>query len=282
VKRAAGGGLELRRATPAGGPSEVVYRRKPGNWIETLGTVSPDGRYYAGMMRLDSRWKMFGIFLLDIAAGRETIIDRDPFIFNAHTQFEPGRGKMLMIQHNRGGSYDPDGKLRALVGPEGATLYMLSVPEGKRTTLQVGTPHTTPATGHETWIGTTGELLLSVVPGGEFSVEKGTLLAVGAGRPARVVARGYAFNHLGVSTCGRYFIADDWRGACKLLAGSIRTGRTAVVCESRASMRGPQNTHPHAYFSPDRKWVIYNSDRSGFPHIYAARVPEDMLESLDG
>jgi len=97
-----------------------------------------------------------------------------------------------------------------------------------------------------------------------------------------VVARGYAFNHLGVSNCGRYFIADDWRAPCKLVAGSIRTGRTAVVCASKASMRGPQNTHPHAYFSPDLKWVIYNSDRSGFPHIYAARLPEGLIESLDG
>jgi hypothetical protein len=27
-------------------------------------------------------------------------------------------------------------------------------------------------------------------------------------------------------------------------------------------------------------WVIFNSSRSGFPHIYAARVPDGLLDSL--
>lgn len=34
----------------------------------------------------------------------------------------------------------------------------------------------------------------------------------------------------------------------------------------------PKNrrVHAHAYLTPDLKWVIFNSDRDGFPHIYAA------------
>jgi hypothetical protein len=28
------------------------------------------------------------------------------------------------------------------------------------------------------------------------------------------------------------------------------------------------------------KWLIFNSDRSGFPHLYAASVPDGMIEEL--
>jgi hypothetical protein len=45
-------------------------------------------------------------------------------------------------------------------------------------------------------------------------------------------------------------------------------------------MGRPQNTHPHAYLTPDLKWVVFNSDRRGFPHIHVASVPEGMIETL--
>jgi len=151
--------------------------------------------------------------LINLENSAETIIDRDPFIFNPHPQFEPGVSEQLMIQHNRGGQFSPEGKRIRLVGPEGATLYLLSVPGGERTELQVGKPFTTAATGHETWIGKTKEILLTVMADGDYAPDKGNLLAVRAGSPPRVVAKGYKFNHLGVSRCGRFFCCDDWQGA---------------------------------------------------------------------
>jgi len=86
--------------------------------------------------------------------------------------------------------------------------------------------------------------------------------------------------HVGVSRCGRLFSCDDWQGAFKLVIGSNATGETAVVCESKSSPARSQNTHPHPYLTPDLKWVIFNSNRSGFPHVYAASVPEGMVEGL--
>ena len=272
--------LSLMRADLSKGTPEEVYQIAGESSFVSLGTVSTDERYYVCGRRLGDDYRMFGIMLVDLQKGAETIIDRDPFILNPHPQFERGSGNDLMIQHNRGGKYTPEGKRIRLVGPEGATLYLLSVPEGGRTELRVGTPHTTPVTGHETWIGVTKEILLTVIADGDYAPDKGNLLAVGAGSPARIVANGYKFNHLGVSRCGRFFCCDDWRGTAKIVIGSILTGRTAVVCESRASMGSPQNTHPHAYLTPDLKWVIFNSDRSGFPHVHAASVPEGMIEGL--
>ena len=102
------------------------------------------------------------------------MIDRDPHIFNPHPQFEPGQGKRLMIQHDRNRTVGPGGKT-PITSPDGATLYLLSVPDGKREPLRIGRPCTTSCTGHEAWIGTTGEMLLSVVASGDFVPAKGSL-----------------------------------------------------------------------------------------------------------
>ncbi len=275
-----GGRLSLRRADLSQEISETIYTFGDGPRPGSLGTVSADGRYYAAGCRADEKWQMFGIMLVDLKAGRQSIIDRDPFILNPHPQFEPGQSRHLMIQHNRGGRYTPDGKLQRLVGPEGATLYLLSVPDGKRTELQVGKPFTTPCTGHEAWIGDTNEMLLSVSAQGDYAAEKGNLLGVRAAQPARVVAKGYRFNHVGVSRCGKLFCCDDWRGTYQVVIGSVTTGKTAVVCDSKTSPGRSQNTHPHAYLTPDLKWVIFNSNRSGHPHVHAASVPPEMIQDL--
>ncbi len=272
--------LDLMRANLSKGTREKIYQMEDMTDINSFGTVSADGRYYAFGKRLGSDYKMFGILLVDLQEGIMAIIDRDPFILNPHPQFEPGGSRELMIQHNRGGKYTPEGKRIQLVGPEGATLYLLSVPDVERTELQVGKPYTTPATGHEAWIGETGEILLTVMAEEDYEPYKGNLLAVRAGTPARVLAKGYKFNHVGVSRCGRFFCCDDWQGTAKLVIGSISSGRTAVVCESKTSRSGAQNTHPHAYLTPDLKWVIFNSDRNGFPHVHAASVPDSILEKL--
>ncbi len=274
--------VDLLRADLATGKIERVYRLQDGVSIRSLGTVSSDRRYYAGGTKVGRGWTMFDVLLVDLEQGTQTILDRDPFILNPHPQFEPAEGKQLMIQHNRGGKYSSEGKLERLVGPEGATLYLLSVPGGKRTPLEVGLPYTTPCTGHEAWIGNSGEMLLSVSASGDYAPEKGNLLGVRAGRAARVVAKGYRFNHVGVSRCGRLFSCDDWQGAYKIVIGSTRSGETAVVCESKTSPGRGQNTHPHAYLTPDLKWVIFNSNRTGFPHVYAASVPESMAAELCG
>lgn len=272
--------LDLMQVDLAKGTPRQVYRIEGEPRPRSLGTVSADGRYYATGKLLDEAYTMFGILLIDLKTGAKTILDRDPFILNPHPQFEPGVSKQLMIQHNRGGKYTPDGKLERLVGPEGATLYLASVPDGKRTTLQVGKPYTTPCTGHEAWIGKTQEILLTVSASGDFAPPKGNLLDVRAGGPARVVGRGHAFNHVGVSRCGGFFCCDDWRAPYPLVIGSTKTGRSGVVCESKTKAGQAQNTHPHGYLTPDLKWVIFNSNRSGLAHIYAARVPDGMIASL--
>jgi len=53
-----------------------------------------------------------------------------------------------------------------------------------------------------------------------------------------------------------------------------------VVCDSKTVPGRAQSTHPHGYLTPDLKWVIFNSNRSGEPHVHAASVPEGLIEKL--
>ena len=67
---------------------------------------------------------------------------------------------------------------------------------------------------------------------------------------------------MGTSICGRFFSCDDGP-TTDVIIGSIETGRNVVVCCSETSFGSEQHTHPHPYLTPDLKWVIFNSDRSG-------------------
>jgi len=278
LKHTGGDALDLMRADLVEGKPQKVYRLERERLTGSLGTVTTDGRYYArGVCPLDDQWKTFGIRLVDLEQGQQKILDQDPFIFNAHPQLEPGEGKTLMVQQNRGSKFSPEGKRLRSCGPEGATLYLVSVPGGKRTPLEVGKPHTAPISGHQAWIGTTKEILLTA---------GGNLLAVRAGEPTRVVVKEtpYRFYHIGSSRCGRLFCCGDRRGGYNVVIGSPQTGETARICDAKTKTIGPprtiKNTHPRPYLMPDLKWVIFQSNRTGWPHIYAARVPEGIVEEL--
>lgn len=39
----------------------------------------------------------------------------------------------------------------------------------------------------------------------------------------------------------------------------------------------PQHTHPHPSFSPDNRYVVYTSDKTGYAQIYEVEIPEAML-----
>ncbi len=272
---------ELVRLDLGTGESKVIFEFPEDFKPLGLGTMSPDERYYAYGVTLGYDPRMFGIELVDLQTGAREIITTDPDIFNPHTQFEPSEGKQIMVQHNRGCRFLPDGTRVLPLGPEGATEFLVDIPGGNITRLRLGPPFTPSITGHETWIGATREILLSVRATGGYAPEKGNLLSVKAGAPPRVISKGYRFNHVGTSPCGRFFFCDDWQGASKLIVGSIKTGKNTVICEAHTSRGSAQNTHAHPYLSPDLKWLVFNSDRSGDPQIHAATVPPEVVENLE-
>jgi len=248
-------------------------------FVRALGSMSPDGRTYITATMVEPG--RYGIVEYDLDAGARAIIHEDADICNAHPQLEPGEGRRILVQHNRGCEFDEQGRCLRLVGDLGATLYLIDIDGSNHQKLPVGKPFTHPVQGHQCWIGTTGDILLTITGSGDEAREKGNLLTLTPGDEAtRVVAKGHNYCHPNASRNGRFFVSDTSPSAL-IVVGSIRTGRTQVLCESGSSFGRPQYTHPHPYLTPDCRWVIYNSDRTGIPQVHAARVPEGLLEELD-
>ena len=281
--RDAGEMMEIARLAPAGegaSAKEEVVAARPKLPRNGCITISPDERYVACGWTLSYQPPRFVIELFDIEKGERRVICEQVDICNPHPQFERGQGRQILIQHNRGCEHTPDGTLVRLVGEQGATLFLLDI-EGNITRLQVGAPYTKPCTGHETWIGKTGEVILTVDAFGDFGAEHGNILGVRAGEAHRVIAKGHAMNHIGAPPCGRYFSADGNKPD-EIIVGSTVTGKTAVVAPARSTYeKFGQASHPHAYLSPDGRWMVFNSDRTGRPEVYAASIPAELLAGLD-
>jgi len=100
---------------------------------------------------------------------------------------------------------------------------------------------------------------------------------------ARPLAPGYRLNHISVSVCGRFYVGDaTGLEGVPLVVGSVRTGRSAIVCFSETTPGSPQWIHTHLYITPDNGSLIFNSDRSGVPQVYRLVLPAGLLEGLDG
>jgi len=264
---------ELVRLDLSSLTTKVVFELPPDYRPRGNATVSPDERYICYGVTLSWSPQLFGIEAIDLEKGSREVIVEDPYICNPHTQFDPTHGRRVMVQHNRGCRFTPEAVREAMTGPEGATEFLVDIPSGRIARLMVGTPHTPPISGHEAWVSGSDEMLFTVRAEGAYSIERGNLIGIRPDGSRRTVASGYNYNHVGTSPCGQYFWADDYRDASTLTIGSVASGRTAVVCDARTSMGRLQASHAHPWCSPDMKWVVFNSDRTGRTEIYAARIP---------
>ncbi|MCC6446451.1 MAG: PD40 domain-containing protein [Armatimonadetes bacterium] len=65
----------------------------------------------------------------------------------------------------------------------------------------------------------------------------------------------------------RYALAGDWAAAA-----SEREKSLSWMEMKTDTIYGPQWTHPHPAFSPDHRRIVYTSDASGYPQVYAAEI----------
>ena len=243
--------------------------------------LSPDERYMAYSYALSYRPQRFAIAIADLRSGQCNVVHEDPYTCNTHLQFERVHGRQLLVQHNRGCRFSPEGRCEVLCGKEGCVLFLLDVPSGRVTPLEVGPPHTASCSGHETWLGTAGDVLLTLNIQEDYDFGKGPIMVARPGSRARPVCAPREMNHIGAPGSGRLFCADTY-SPDEIIVGSPKTERATTVCPARTSYRrGTPDTHPHAYLSPDLRWVLFNSDRTGVLQVYAAAVPPAMVEGLE-
>lgn len=277
---------EIVRIDLTTGKSEVRFSvPADGHGFDCHPAVSPDGRYLAYTKALSFNPQRFGIFLADRDSGHCECIHEDPFICNAHSQFDAGEGRTLMVQHNRGCEYTPDGKMTKCVGDDdGCTIFLIDIPSAKVTRLPIGKPFTAALTGHEAWVGQSDSIIVTVESNHAYSGTHdpdGNILLIRSDGTYQTLAPGTAMMHIGTTPCGRYFYADGAPEG-RIIVGSPQTGKIMDICRSRTrnSREFGQKAHSHAYLSPDFRKVVFNSDRTGSPQVYVASLPEGLLKEL--
>ncbi len=141
---------------------------------------------------------------------------------------------------------------------------------------------------HETWLPGTAELVVANWPHGVIGVD------IETGGVRQICT----FNawHPCVNRQGRLMCADTTFPDRGLLLFNPKDGigEPKLLCLPQSSNRGahwntdhcpyddgpvkvyaPQHTHPHPSFSPDGKYIVFTSDRTGDAQVYEVKVGEE-------
>lgn len=275
---ASNGGEELMRLNLDDGATTCIHELPEPIAPRSRPAISDDERYMAYCVALSYEPQRFGIRLIDLHSGCDELVHEDPHIWNAHLQFEPG-ARRLLVQHNRGSRFSPEGERLQKCGPEGKTVFLLSVPGGEVTRMKAGPPHTPDTTGHEAWVPGSGGVVFTTAPSDDVNADTGNLFRVRPGEAPAHAVRGGLYNHIATSRCGGYVALDTLRTGERLYVGSLSTGRVTDIGPTGTDQRyGQQETHPHPWLSSDLRWMVFNSTRTGCTQIYAAELPPGVVE----
>lgn len=279
-----------------------IYREEDPSAPLPGGSVSPDQRYVIGMTpRLKGRGApVFQIIRLDLKQQVREVIFEHPEICNPHLQYNPVHGKQILIQNNVGVRLKRDGSTEQYQ-TAGCKLFVIDQDGRHQRYVPAGPPVTRGITGHECFVADTGRVLFSA--GWVMHTDRdwrhdplhprGNVFTARPGdrKPTLFEAPEHKFNHVCVSRCGRYFVADSHTGKgmfengrfkpVALVIGNLESGKYRTLVEdTEGTSGGNQCTHTHPYLTADSRYVIYNADPSGIPQVFAARIPSGFLDSL--
>jgi oligogalacturonide lyase len=145
---------------------------------------------------------------------------------------------------------------------------------------------------HEVWIPGTRELAFVDWPHGIRCIQVDT----GAERRVTSINAWHAVcNHQGTLMVADTNFPDM---GIQLFSPRDGIGSARTLCYPEASNQGehwggpfpyengpikvyaPQHTHPHPSFSPDSRYIVFTSDRTGYAQVYEAEIPADLLGEI--
>ncbi|MBI85974.1 MAG: hypothetical protein CMJ81_22490 [Planctomycetaceae bacterium] len=256
-------------------------------------SITPDNRWIIG-----TEWvkgaeadgsPLKRCYALDTRTGQQRVILQDPDNRNSHAQSELGNGGRWMYQ--------------LLVSPGRVPVFVRELfGSADPVQLPFGGQWSAESTGHMAWIGTTGRVACAVQWDREARQHvprhpDGNLLIAAPGdtKPQVFAAPEHGFYHVSISRCGRYFVCDDWMdyeptgildakpGPIRIVIGNLKTGKYRVLIHD-CQCYGLGSTaafEPNPYMTADNRWVIYNGSPFGSTQVFAAKLREDFLSSLD-
>lgn len=232
----------------------------------SYGTVSPDHAYYAASVHHDDG--SCEVYLVDLRTGSGRVLAETREHHLKHEQFSLDGKNHVLIQANK----LPDVK-QVLLGT-------MEVDGEGVAWLAADRPHTPRPTGHEAWIGGTHRVFFSTAYEPRDGANVWTV-GVGEAAPGPACHTLTRFGHVGVSRCGRYWVADaTGEDGIPIYAGSFASKRVRRLVTSRTAHDGEQWSHTHPYLTADNRWLVFTSNRTGLPQVFGARVPDEFWQSL--
>lgn len=272
--------LERQSVLPAG-----TVKQYPQMMLET---ATADDRWLVGY-EPDGKGAFRGI-ALEVATGKVRVHLENPDNRNPHTQADTAGGTRLVQQ------------LLPVSAPERVVVVTKDIQSSEVTELPIGGKHSAESSGHMAWIAGTGKVACAIGWDREHRRQdarhpQGNLAIAGPGdtKPRIIGAPDHGYYHVSISKCGKYFVCDDFMvyradafnkgvpGPVRIVVGSIESGKARVLlrdCQSYG-LAGASRYEPTPYFTADNQHVIYNGSPLGINQVFAARVPEGLLESLD-
>jgi hypothetical protein len=288
---------ELIRLDLATQRKQIVYEQWDiGAGFEfTIQSVTPDGRYLIGVEFLPGYRS--AIVRIDLHKQTWEHIYEHPEVLT-HLQINPANGRDILVQLNRGSGLDHQRRSRRVENPlVGATHFLIDINGKNERPLAIGEPHTSQTTGHSSWIGDTGRVVIAchwqdarVERAGALDARypQGNMFHVGPGeaRPTCIDAPEHRFNHCSASRCGKYWVSDSYPknipGPIPIVIGNFATGKhRTLVSDCKASCGNGAATHPHPYITGDNGHVVFNADVYHLGQVYKATIPPAFLASLD-
>ena len=271
---------QVKRMSPLTFERETVFEI-PGEleWVGGIVSVDYSGtRFLAGAR---GKSGLYGIAVIEPAAETARIVYEGKDIRNPHGQYSRTPERKVLIQVNNGIVVDGHENILRLVGEKGASLVVVNDDGSNPVTLKAGFSMVERVQGHQCWVGRQNTVITALHRRDDISKPwiQDRLVTVVPGEEYRIVGAGKGFTHIHTSPDGEWWISDDNKTG-DIYVGSIRTARYRLLHRSGSTFGSPQYTHPHPFFLGDGKTVGWNSDVTGVPQIYAARIPEGFLSTL--
>jgi hypothetical protein len=273
-------GRQVKRMSPKTFEREAVFEVPPElDWVG--GIVSVD---YSGMRFLaGARGKsgLYGVAVIEPAAGTARIVYEGKDIRNPHGQYSRNPERKVLVQVNNGIEVDRHGNILRLVGEKGASLVVVNDDGTNPVTLKAASSMLERVQGHQCWVGPKNMVITTLHRREDISKPwiQDRAVTVVPGEEYRIVGEGQGFTHIHTSPDGEFWISDDNKTG-DIYIGSIKTARYKLLHRSGATFGSAQYAHPHPFFLGDGKSVGWNSDVTGVPQIYVARLPAGFLDTL--
>jgi len=245
-------GPEFRRTSLTTYEEQTINRLERLSGEFDLACITYDDRHYYVEAVLDNG--NVGIVRFAADGSEATVVYEGPGI--THVQVEPQEGKTIAFQTR------PDEQHRNiwLIDADGGNLRPFSLPYGN---------------GHWMWVGGTGKIMSNLE-----KAHQGIAVMREGDEQAERLVEGEHFWHASSSLDGEWMVSDTNWPDNGIQIIHIKTKKYKTLCYTGSSSSHPQWTHPHPSFSPDGRYVVFNSDASGIPHLYLAKVPEELYAEL--